>query len=54
MIIISLTALIFIYVRPFLYEISGAFAGRAVFIIWAFLLTILTSITLKKRKQYLS
>ena len=54
MIIISLTALIFIYARPFLYDISGAYAGRAVFIIWAFLLTILTSVTLKKRKQFLA
>ncbi len=52
-VIISLTALIFIYVRPFLYEISGAYAGRAVFIIWALLLTLITLHTFKNRNQYL-
>jgi hypothetical protein len=52
--LLSLSAIVFIDVRPFLYEISGAFAGRAVFIIWAIILTVFTTYTFVKRKQFLS
>ena len=51
---ISLSALIFIYVRPYFYNISGAFAGRAVFIIWALIIMILTPYTFFNRKQFLA
>jgi hypothetical protein len=54
MIMISLSSLIFIYVRPFLYDVSGAYAGRAVFTVWAFFLTMFTIYTLKKRDRYLA
>lgn len=53
-IIISCTAMIFIYLRPLLYEISGAFAGRAVFIVWALILMMLTPFTFIKRNRYLA
>ena len=52
--LLAISALIFIYVRPFLYEISGAYAGRAVFIVWAILLTLFTFYTFIRRKQFLS
>jgi hypothetical protein len=53
-VLLSISASIFIYVRPFLYDISGAYAGRAVFLVWAIILTVFTTYTFVKRKQYLS